>query len=154
MNIALIQVRSFNISSLGLMAKLYYLYLNCIMLNIAKLCIKNIKYSFTSHYVQLSYLELAEMIVPILVAVLFLNQIRCCFIVHFVYYGELSDYDFLRISRFSYPYIFHLDEEITLPDNHTINRNLTLVEKSDVKKMEVIYHHGGLYLDNDHFIDT
>lgn len=24
---------------------------------------------------------------------------------------------------------------------------------SDIKKVEVIYHHGGLYLDNDQFID-
>lgn len=89
---------------------------------------------------------------PIALLLLLIN-IKCCFIVHFVYYGPVTDYDYKRISKFNHPYIFHLDEEINLPGNLHIGRNLTPVEKSDVKKMEVIYHHGGLYLDNDQFID-
>lgn len=69
-------------------------------------------------------------IIGSLLALVFLisvSKTNCCFIIHFVYYGNVTEYDYERITNFNYPYIFHLDEEINLPDGYAINRTLTQV---------------------------
>lgn len=71
----------------------------------------------------------------IILSTLLIIKIQTCFLIHFVYYGPVTEYDYDRLTNFNYPYIFHLNEPITLPDNYKLNRTLTPVEKSDVKKM-------------------
>lgn len=84
-----------------------------------------------------------------------LPQIKTCFVVHYVvYFKDIPMKYYLEMSQnSSFPYIVHLNEELNLPDNRTFVREITPVQMSDIKKVQVIYHHGGLYLDNDQFID-
>lgn len=85
----------------------------------------------------------------------FCSSIYPCFVVHYVaYFKDFPMKYYLHISQnSSFPYIVHLNQPLNLPNNKTFTREITPVQLSDIKKVEVIYHHGGLYLDNDQFID-
>lgn len=76
-------------------------------------------------------------------------NIKCCFIVHFVYYGPIVNFYYDRMLNFPHPYMFHHDQPINWIDGKKVNRTLTNVELSDIKRMDVLYKYGGLYIDND-----
>lgn len=44
-----------------------------------------------------------------LTALLGFTIIKCCFITHFVYYGELNRIEYERIRDYNSPYILHLN---------------------------------------------
>lgn len=132
----------------------YYIYLYIYLY--LYLCLYIYLYLYITKYT-LNIIILMHKPIPILTLALtitiLLHQVQSCFITHFVYYGNLSYIDYTRVSAFPYPYIMHLNQDIRFPNNYTLIKTLTPVEKSDIKKMQVIYHHGGLYIDNDHLID-
>lgn len=78
---------------------------------------------------------------------------RSCFIVHFVYYAGLPMYYFDRFVNFPHPYTFHYNEPINWIKGFKVNRVMSYVEQADIKRMEVLYNYGGVYLDSDMLVD-